>query len=226
MNAEINLILQEVRAESFSAQVLLQLAVIAGSLFLAWSVNGLLRTYIMRYAQENWKISIGGIKRVLFPLTALFFVVIGRLALEHWHHVSLLKLTASLLLAMAVIRLAVYALRYIFSPGGWLHTMETTIAATVWLIWALHLSGLLPQLIQLLEDISFNVGKTPVTLWLLIQGLFTVLLTLIIALWLSRMLENKLMRTLQISINMRVILSKLVRILLSLIAILMALSAV
>jgi small-conductance mechanosensitive channel len=104
--------------------------------------------------------------------------------------------------------------------------MESTISATIWLILALHLSGILPDLISYLESISFNLGKTPVNVWQLLQGLLTVLITLIVALWLSRVLENRLMRAEKVSMNMRVVLSKLIRITLSFIAVITALSAV
>jgi len=228
MSAEINLVWQELQTDfSVSTPAFVwQLAVIVGSLLLAWSVNGLLRAHVMRYAPENWKIGIGGINRALFPLTSLVFIYIGQIILRHWQHTSMLKLAATLLLAMAVIRSVVYALRYIFAPSGWVRAMENTISATVWVILALHLSGLLPEILAALEDVSFSVGKHPITLLLVIQALFTVLITLVIALWVSTVMENKLMRSEHISINMRVVLSKLLRIVLSLVAILMALSAI
>lgn len=228
MSAEINLVWQELQADfSVSTPAFVwQLAVIAVSLLLAWSINGLLRAYVMRYAPENWKIGIGGINRALFPLTSLVFISIGQLILRHWQHTSMLKLAATLLLAMAAIRLVVYALRYIFAPSGWVRAMENTISAIVWTILAMHLSGLLPEILAALENVSFSVGKHPITLLLVIQALFTVLIVLVIALWVSTMLENKLMRSEHISINMRVVLSKLLRIVLALAAILMALSAI
>ncbi len=228
MSAEINLVWQELVAD-FSVSTpsfVWQLAVIAGSLLLAWSVRGLLRAYVMRHAPENWKIGIDGVNRALFPLTSLVFVSISQLILQRWQHTGLLKLAATLLLAMAVIRLVVYALRYIFSPSGWMRAMESTISAIVWVILALHLSGLLPEILAALEGVRFGVGKYPITLLLVIQAAFTVLIVLVIALWVSTVLENKLMRSEHISINMRVVLSKLLRIVLSLIAILMALSAI
>jgi len=210
-----------------SALVIWQLAVIVVSLLLAWSVNGLLRAYVMRHAPETWKIGIGGINRVLFPLSSLAFIYIGQLCLHYWQqHTSLLLLASKLLLAMAAIRLAVYAMRYIFAPGGWVRAMENLISTIVWLVLALHLTGLWPDLLLALEDISFKIGKHPVTLLLIIQALITILVTLVIALWISRMLENKLMRTGQINMNVRVVLSKLVRIIFLVLAILMSLSAV
>lgn len=226
MNTQMNLVWQELYADLSTAMAVWQIAVIVVSMLLAWSINGLLRAYVMRHAPENWKIGIGGINRVLFPLSTLVFVFTGKLVLGHWQHTSVLRLAVTLLIAMAVIRLTVYALRYIFAPSGWVRTMESAISSTVWLILALYLSGLLPELLQALDEISFKIGKHPITLLLVIQALLTILITLFIALWASRMLENKLMRAEQINMNLRVVLGKLIRIMLTFIAVLVALSAV
>lgn len=226
MNSELNIAWQELLGDLSTATVVWQLAVIISGLLLSWSINGLLRAYVMAHAPENWKVGIGGINRVLFPLTSLLYVYAGQLILRHWQHVSLLALATKLLLAMAAIRLAVYAMRYIFAPGGWVRAMENLISSTVWLILALHLTGVLPDILQGLDEISFKVGKHPVTLLLILQTVFTILTTLVVALWISRVLENKLMQAQQVNINVRVVLSKLVRILFLVLAILMALSAV
>ncbi|CAG0948582.1 Mechanosensitive channel MscK [Methylophilaceae bacterium] len=226
MNPEINAVLQELQADFHTPTFLWQLAVIVASLLLAWSINGLLRAYVMRNAPESWKVGIGGVNRVLFPLSTLIFVYIGQAVLDRWQHTGMLKLAATLLIAMAVIRLVVYALRYIFSPGSWLRAMESAIASTVWLILALHLSGFLPEIQSVLNSVSFAVGKREVTLLLILQALLIILITLFGALWLSRMVENRLMGAAQLNMNLRVVLSKVVRVLFSLIAVLMALSAV
>jgi len=226
MNEEISLLMQDLFTDTASPVILWQLAVIVLALGLAWSINGILKNYIMQHAPETWKVGIGGIKRVLFPLTSLLIVYAGQLVLRQWQHVSMLKLATTLLIAMAVIRLVVYALRYIFAPGGWVRALESVIASTVWLILALHLTGLLPSLLQTLEDVSFKIGKTNTNLLIVLQGAFTIIITLFIALWLSRLLENRLMQAQQINMNMRVVLTKILRIALSLVAILMGLSAV
>lgn len=226
MNPEIDLVLQEIQTDLLAPSMFWQLSVIALSLLLSWSINGLLRAYVMRKAKERWKIGIGGFNRALFPLTSLLFIYIGQVILSNWQLTPLLKLAATLLLAMAIIRLVVYALRYIFSPSGWLRTMEGGISSLVWVIVALHLSGILPEIVALLDAVSFHLGRGEVTLLIILQAFFIVLLTLFVALWLSRWVENRLMGTMQINMNLRVVLSKLVRVLFSLIAVLMALSAV
>lgn len=226
MNENIQLVWQEILADISTQAALWQLSIIVASCVLAWTINGALRAYVMRNAPENWKLGIGGINRVLFPLSTLLFVSIGKLVIEHWQHTSMLHLASRLLLAMAVIRLLVYAVRYIIAPGGLLKTLENTVAGLIWVMMALHLSGLLPQIFTTLEDIKFNVGKNPVNLLLILQALLTIIVTIFIALWVSRLIENRLMRAKDINMNLRVVFSKLLRVLLLFIAVLIALSAV
>jgi small-conductance mechanosensitive channel len=91
---------------------------------------------------------------------------------------------------------------------------------------ALHLSGILPEILSALEEIEFNIGKNPVNLLLALQGVLTILITIFIALWCSRIFENRLLRVSNINMNLRVVLAKLLRVMLLFIAILIALSAV
>lgn len=226
MNPEIDFVWQEMFADIATPVAFWQLVVLVAACALAWAINGALRAYVTRNAPESWKLNIGGIKRVLFPLSTLIFVLIGKVVLGHWQHVSLLLLASKLLLAMAVIRLAVYAIRYIVAPGGLLKTLVNAISIVIWLALALHLSGLLPQLFEVLEDVKFNIGKNPVNLLLILQALLTILVTMFIAMWISRLLENRLMRAEHVNMNMRVVLTKLLRVFLLFTAILIALSAV
>lgn len=226
MNNEIFLIWQEIQTDLSTSVVLWQLAVIAAAVAAAWMFNGALRQYVMDNAPYHWKIAIGSINRVLFPLTSLVIIVIGRGILANWQHVGLLQLASRLFLAMAAIRLIVYLIRYLFTPSGWLKTVENVAAWAIWGLLALHLTGVLPQILEGLADIKFSIGKNSVNLLLVIQALFTIVVTIFIALWISRLFENKLMRTEQMNVNMRVVLTKLIRIVLLFVAILIALSAV
>jgi small-conductance mechanosensitive channel len=209
-----------------SAEVVWQILIVVASLLAAWSVNGLLRTYVIHHAGERWKAGIEGINRILFPLTSLVLIYFGELVLSHWQATPILHVVGILLGAMAVIRLFVYALRYIFAPGTWVRAMENVIATLVWLVLALYLSGLLPGILATLDGIRFGVGENPMTLLLILQSILTVLITLIVVLWISRVLENKLMRAQHIQMNVRVVLTKLIRVVLSVLAVLIALSAV
>lgn len=225
MNQEIQLIWQETIQDLSTPDVLWQLGIIVISCSVAWLINGALRGYVMRNAPENWRLGIGSINRVLFPVSTLLILLIGMAILTHWQHTSLLHLASRLLIAMAVIRLIVYGIRYVISPGGLLKTLENTISASIWVMLAFYLSGLLPEVIQTLKDIEFDIGKTNLNLHVVLQALLTIFATLFVALWVSRIVENKLMNAAQINMNMRVVLSKVFRIALLFIAIMIGLSA-
>ena len=222
----IHVILHEILNDLNTSAGWWQIAIVIAACCGAWAINGLLRARVMRHAPEHWKLAIGGINRVLFPLSTLIFVLIGKLVLAYWQHTSLLLLVSKLLLAMAAVRLVVYAVRYIIEPGGLLKTLENSIASTIWILMALHLSGILPEIFNALEEIKFNIGKNPVNLLQAMQAVLTVLVTIFIALWISRIIENRLLRVQNINMNLRVVLSKLLRVLLLFVAVLIALSAV
>lgn len=226
MNSEIQLIWQEVLDDLSSEAALWQLLIVAVSIAIAFAINGVLRAYFLGRLPDNMKPMLGAINRILFPISAFLMVSIARFICAEWMHVGVLRLASRLLLAMAIVRLLVYGLRYIFSPSGWLKALENVIAWGVWIILALHLSGILPEIAIVLEDVRFNIGKNPVNLLIILQGILTVVATIFVALWLSRLVENKFMRTEQININMRVVLSKLIRVVFIFLAVLIALSAV
>lgn len=226
MNSEIQLIWQEVLDDLSSEAALWQLLIVVVSIAIAFAINGVLRAYFLGRLPDNMKPMLGAINRILFPISAFLMVSIARFICAEWMHVGILRLASRLLLAMAIVRLLVYGLRYIFSPSGWLKALESVIAWGVWIILALHLSGVLPEIAIVLEDVRFNIGKNPVNLLIILQGILTVVATIFVALWLSRLVENKFMRTEQININMRVVLSKLIRVVFIFLAVLIALSAV
>ncbi len=226
MNTEMQTLWTELLEDLTKTVIFWQLAVIAASLASAWLLSGLIRAYAKANAPESWKIGIGGFNRVLFPLSSLAFIYLGKYLLVQWQHVSLLILAVNLLWAMAAIRLCVYGMRYIFSEGGWMRTMEHVISRAVWSVLALHLIGLWLPILNFFEEIAFSVGKSNLNLLIIIQAIFTILVTLFLSLSLSRMIENRLMRAEKIDVNVRVVLSKLFRIALSVMAILIAMSGV
>lgn len=227
MSSELYLTWREIQTGLFEPVVLWQLFAIAVSLLLAWSVNGLLHARIKSHAPLSWRAGdFDRIDRVLYPLSALLFVYISQLALGHWYHVSLLRLAIILLAALVVIRVAIYALRYTFAASGWVRPLESAIRLVVWLVVVLHLGSLLPDMLALLDSIKVGIGKSQLSVLLLLQATLIIFITLMLALWISRLIENRLLGATRLNMNLRVVLGKVVRILLSLIAILLALSIV
>jgi small-conductance mechanosensitive channel len=227
MDNDINILWKEIAHDLSSVSALWQLFIIGAVL----AVSGLLNLHLRKQITAGrvnvvYKMLLGGIERLFFPLVAFLMLLTARLSLEHWMHVGLIKLSVRMLLAMVVIRSFVFVLRYVFSPGSWLHSFERVIAWSVWVIVALHISGFLDPALQILEDVKFTVGKQKLNLLLLLQGGLTIVITMLVALWLSRIIELRLMAATNINSNWRVIMVKLVRMVAIVIALLMSMAAV
>jgi small-conductance mechanosensitive channel len=166
-----------------------------------------------------------GLKRLAFPVTALLLVLAARPVLDQWQHVNLLSIAIPLLSSLAVIRAVFFILRQSFE-GAWLASFERGFALLAWSIVALYIVGLLPEVIRFLESVSFTIGKQKLDLWLILQGLGTVLATLLMALWAGGAVEARLMAVEGLDSNLRVVFTRLTRALLILLAVLVGLPLV
>lgn len=218
-------LLLELWNDLHDVRVLWQLAVIAAAVTLAWWAGRRLETQDGS-PDDTGRFTLGGLQRLQFPLTALIVVLIGRAVLKHWQPVSLLNVAVPLLTALAVIRIVVYGLRRVFSPGGWLRSSERFIVWAVWIGFALYITGLAPHLIRSLDETGFRVGDSRITLLMILNGTLAVLATLLGALWLGRAIESRLMRTPSLHMSLRVMMSKLAQAVLIVVAVLIALPAV
>jgi small-conductance mechanosensitive channel len=177
-------------------------------------------------AADYWRIGRGGVKRLLFPLLSLLLVVLVRSLLQPWMHVNLLTLAIPLLASLAVIRAVLYVLRVSFAPSGWVAALERSFTALVWIAVALHITGLLPSIIDAMESVSFHVGKQRLDLWMLLQGMVAVVATVFLALWASSVVERKLHAAAGLDGNLRVVFVRISKALLLLLAVLIALPMV
>lgn len=178
---------------------------------------------------ENRALDLGqrGLRRFALPLVMLLLVLAARPALALWHHVNLLSLAVPLLVSLLAIRAVMFVVRHsFFSAAPWVAGFERVLALAVWSVVALHILGILPELIALLEAVRFSFGKQQMNLWLLLQGAGAVLATLLVALWIGGVAETRLMSAQGIDGNLRIVLSRLVRALLILVAVLIGLPLV
>jgi len=176
--------------------------------------------------RQAWRLGQGGLKRLTFPLLALVLVLLARELMRHSLNVHLLSLAVPLLGSLAVIRAVFYVLRHSFGNSGWLASFERFFALSVWSLVALHITGLLPDLIDMLEGVGFSVGKQRLNLWQVTQAAVALLVTLFAALWASGLVEARLMRAEGIDQNLRVVFTRLAKAVLLLLAVLIGLPLV
>ncbi|HKX52486.1 MAG TPA: mechanosensitive ion channel domain-containing protein, partial [Nitrosospira sp.] len=227
-DTEFQSLLNNMLTHAREVAVLWQLAVLIASMLIAWL---LLRQLIRRAparvnAGGTLTISARSLSRLLFPLFALVFTVIGRWALDYWYPTHLLNIIIPLLFALALIRAAVYMLRKVFPRQEWLRPSERFIGWTVWTGLALYITGLLPEILALLDDISLHVGKQRISILLIGQGLIAFTVSMLMALWLASSIETRIMMARALNINQRVILSKISRTVLIVVGVMVALPMV
>jgi small-conductance mechanosensitive channel len=173
-------------------------------------------------------LGIGNFSRVLWPTLALIYILAGKAILENWQHTNLLKLLFPIIGSFALMRFGFYVVRNIFVRdgriGSFLALVEKVFATLVWLGVILHFTGLWQELFSVLGETVISVGRSKISLLAILQALVAAIFTLILAMWMSAALEARLMKLPSLHSSLKVVLSRLGRTVLILIAILIALS--
>ena len=203
-------------------QVAWQVAVLLSCFVLAWAAGRALRLARVE-ADGIWKFGVGGLRRILFPVVALIPLALSIELLQRWISVDLLRLFVPLLISLLLVRFFFYLLRHVFARGSIVRSFERAIAVLVWGGLVLHVSGLLPDVIDVLDDITFHLGTQKLTLWLVLQGMFWVVITLLAAMWLSGIIEARLMRAESLHSSLRVVFSRIATALLVVFAVIIVL---
>jgi len=206
--------------------ILWQAGTLALCLILAWWLARMLQWRAPDDSMEALKRGAAAFRRLVFPLLAVLLLFAGRAVLRNWHSTNLFSVAIPLFGAMAGIRFAVYLLRLAFSDGSWLDAFERSIATVVWAALAMHLTGILPEIVHWLSEVELPAGSRTLSLWILLNAAFWVLLTLLLALWAGVALEVRLLRAESLHTSLRVVLARLGKAVLLVAAVLLPLMGV
>jgi small-conductance mechanosensitive channel len=183
-----------------------------------------------RWNPENptgaMRVGAGGVNRLIFPLATLVLLLAAYVAMRPFQHPFFLPIAIPLVVALALIRLFVYAMRGVFGSASWLKTSERAIAFTIWGLLILRYLDVLPQIGEELEAIEIPFGKHGISLFAIGQAALLIVLTVTVSLWLSSLVEQRLLKASGLDSNLRVVMAKTIRALLLVVAVLIALQAV
>jgi small-conductance mechanosensitive channel len=211
-------------------QVQLELLLLGACLLLAAGVSRLMLRAHGKNPMESRaaRLSRGGLRRLAFPLTALLLLLVARFFVRRYTggHSAVLPGAMTLLMAMLGLRMLVFTLQHTFARGLWQVASMRLAAILVWFTVALHLLGVLPDVIALLDDVSFTVGKERLSLWLLLQGTASIAFTVLLALWVSGLVEDRLRAAESLDSSLRVVFTRLSKALFLVVAVLVALPMV
>jgi len=200
-----------------------QLVALAACLGAAWLIA---RWWLARHHKEDGGRLHDAGARLAFPLTAMLLVSVTKLVLQNFIHVNLFRLAMPLLGSMALVRAVVFVLRQAFPKATWLTTWERIIATLVWGWLALYITDLAPHFIDTLEGVVFPLGAQRINLWMILQGIVTVFLTVVVALWVAGVIEARLMRMEGVDSSLRIVGVRVAKALLTVAALVTGLSMV
>jgi small-conductance mechanosensitive channel len=163
----------------------------------------------------------------LFPALLLCLAYLAQALLARFMPLAVFKLAIPVLLALLVIRVGVKVLQVAFNNTPMVKLLERTISWFVWAAMVLWVSGLLPLVLDELDQIKWKVGGTTLSVRTIIEGTLTAVAVLIVTLWISSAIESRLLRhATGGELSLRKAVSNATRSLLMFVGLLMALSAV
>ena len=203
---------------------LVGLGILVACLLLAWALVRLLRGGT-RVAGSIWfgeRIVDG----VLFPVAALVLAYSAKLILVGTLKAAVFKLAIPILLSLLAIRLTVRVLSVSFPASRWMRVFERSVSWLAWLAVVLWITGVLPLLLDAMEDLQWKVGTARVSLRDVVEGVLTGAVVMMLALWAASAVEKQLLRGTGNSLSVRMMVSNLLRVLLLFVGLLLTLSAV
>jgi len=207
-------------------EALQELMLFGACLLVAWTLVGALRR-----ATRQWELSVllgrHLVDGVLFPALLLGLVFASKAVWSKSHQLWLFDFLLPVCISLAVIRLSVKVLQATFKSAAWVRPVERSLSWMAWGAVVLWFTGLLPLLLDELDQIQWKVGNSHLSVRTLLEGGLTAGLVMLLTLWVSSAIEARLLKTSSGSeLSLRKAVSNAVTSLLMFIGILVSLSAV
>ncbi len=203
---------------------LTELAIILAAGTLAWILGRPLKRWFLAMQQKHSDYRLlhalwAGGARVAVPLVWLIlqWIAIGAAASAGWRY-SLITVTASLLSAWVIINVAAGVINNL--------TLRRIIAVTAWLAAALNIVGLLGPTITFLDRTGVKFGQAEITALAVLKGMLALALLLWLASIVSNVFESRIKAAPNLTPSVRVLLTKLFKITLVVMVVLVAISSV
>lgn len=201
-----------------------QILILLGCLGLAWLISRRLRQRL-----EGLPDRMGLVQALVgqaFPLLAVLLLVLSKAVAQEFLPVHMLKVAVPLLLSLAVVRAVHHMLQRSFPRARWLGSIGRLFSILIWGWLALYLSGAADEVIRTLEMVGFSIGKQQINLWMILNGLVVVMLTLLASLWAASLVEARLMGATEMDSSLRIVLVRVSKALFVLVSVLLSFSLV
>ena len=196
---------------------------------LAWLCFYIAEHPIVRRRIESWRWRplrhIG--QRIFWPLLMFAAASLAQLVAK----IAAYPVVWPQLLAMAAnwmigIRLVLAILHLALPQGRFTAQWERRLSGLLWGCFVLWVSGIDKIITDWMKSLSFTVGSNKLSLYTVLTGLLWVGVVMMLMMWLARWIDERLMSTQRLDMNLRIVLSKVVKSLFMVLSVLIALPLV
>ena len=213
-----------------------QIGSIVACMLLGWLVARLVRAWWSRRPghEDSLHTGVASFTHVVTPLLIVGLLSLAQLLLAKYRfHTNIVKVAIPIFWSLGVIRLVFYLLRRVFARRRPLDesfvTLEKIVALLVWVAVVLYITGMWPDIFDFLDSYTLKYGpkkSSQVSLADLLQGIVTVAVMLMLALWAGTALEERLMGMTALHSSLRAALARVSRAILMVGAVLLSLNLV
>ena len=216
----------------FTRNVVAEIAAVAACLGVGWFVGATLRDRYQRRGITTptaltWTyLASQGFVVVTPVVVALLLVTMARGVLFAAHFdVTLIDAALRLIGAYVAVRVGIFLFAASLGNKSWMQHWENRITLLIWLAIAAEDLGWLDPIIATLDSIGVAAGKSRITVWSILKLLFTLTLFVLVAAWISRWVERRLMKLGNLAPSTRIGIAKFANAFLIALSILMGLNA-
>jgi small-conductance mechanosensitive channel len=216
----------------FTRNVLIELIGVGACLLAAWFAGvAIRRWYAGRGRSPPPALNSQYLSRRIGEVTAPFLVALAlllllRLGVNGLHlDDALVEIAVRLVSAYIIVRIAVLVFEASLGAKSWLQSWESRAALLIWLAIAAEIIDWLDPIIETLDHFGLTTGKNRITLWSILKLLFTLTIFMVVATWVGRWIERRLMRLHSVALSTRIGISKFVSAVLIALSILLGLNA-
>src|SRR6202051_2470244 len=216
----------------FTRTVVTEIAAVTACLWVGWFVGATLRDRYQRRGITTptaltWTyLASQGFVVVTPVVLALLLVTMTRGVLFAAHFdVTLIDAAIRLIGAYVAVRVGVFLFAASLGNKSWMQHWENRVTLLIWFAIAAEYLGWLDPIIATLDSTGGRAGKSRITLWSVLKLLFTLTLFVLVAAWISRWVERRLMKLSNLAPSTRIGIAKFSNAFLVGLSILMGLNA-
>ncbi|WP_172392877.1 MULTISPECIES: mechanosensitive ion channel family protein [Neisseria] len=166
-------------------------------------------------------------QRILWPIMMLISAIV---ALYIWnlngYNAVWLQLLAMASRWMILIRFALAVVHAALPSSKFTDWLERFLSAVLWFAFVLWVSGIDDIIINGMKALEFPIGSVRLNLFTIVTGILWIVILMVVALWLARFIDNRLMSSQRLDLNLRIVLSKVVKTVMVALSVLIALPLV